>query len=283
MQRGWRKIFEMGGSKESCATLTHLFKRCEDSEIKTFEDAKALATWVSAAVVNIAMGSFPYPSAYLLNGKGMLPAYPVAAACRFVEGERTDMEIVEGLMTGLTQMYYNNTGDKTCFSTKDTGAFSGSAWDYLACSEVILASAQDGIRDMFWNAPFDREAMRKDCLEQYGSHTKFDVGSIKYGGRKAMRATSNVIFTNGELDPWIAEGVLQDVTDTVVSIIIPKAGHHEDLMFSTKDDPPALTDARERILVHIRRWIDEVTEAYEEPFISTNIAKKMWIWDKEEI
>jgi hypothetical protein len=32
----------------------------------------------------------PYPSSYLLNGKGMLPAYPVAAACKYFEDPELD-------------------------------------------------------------------------------------------------------------------------------------------------------------------------------------------------
>lgn len=29
----------------------------------------------------MAMGNFPYPSSYMLNGQGELPAYPVRVAC----------------------------------------------------------------------------------------------------------------------------------------------------------------------------------------------------------
>jgi hypothetical protein len=31
------------------------------------------------------MGDYPYPSSYLLNGKGVLPAFPVRKACESLD------------------------------------------------------------------------------------------------------------------------------------------------------------------------------------------------------
>ena len=46
-----------------------------------------------------AMGNYPYPSPYILNGAGILPAFPVRVACSHLGQERLDTE--EALLAGL--------------------------------------------------------------------------------------------------------------------------------------------------------------------------------------
>ena len=58
----------------------------------------------------MAMGNYPYPSSYILNGNGQLPAYPVRAAC-----EALAQEGLEGtpLLTAFAKslgVFYNYTG-----------------------------------------------------------------------------------------------------------------------------------------------------------------------------
>ena len=46
-----------------------------------------------------AMGQYPYPSSYILNGAGMLPAFPVRQACQALgkEGLDSDAALLSGL------------------------------------------------------------------------------------------------------------------------------------------------------------------------------------------
>ena len=53
-------------------------------------------------------------------------------------------------------------------------------------------------------------------------------GLSRYGGRK-IEAASNIVFSNGLLDPWHGTGVLQNVSDSVIAIIIPEGAHHLDV------------------------------------------------------
>lgn len=53
-------------------------------------------------------------------------------------------------------------------------------------------------------------------------------GLFRYGGRK-IDAASNIVFSNGLLDPWHGTGVLQNISDSVIAIIIPEGAHHLDV------------------------------------------------------
>jgi lysosomal Pro-X carboxypeptidase len=56
-----------------------------------------LRDWLSSAWDFMAMGDFPYPSSYMLNGNGELPAYPVRVACQELKGEgMEDEELLSG-------------------------------------------------------------------------------------------------------------------------------------------------------------------------------------------
>lgn len=79
----------------------------------------------------------------------------------------------------------------------------------------------------------------------------------QYGGLDLAASTTNIVFSNGLLDPWSVFGVLDNVSDTVVSVVIPDGAHHVDLMFSHPRDTPSIKEARKVELEHIRRWILE--------------------------
>ena len=52
-----------------------------------------------------------------------------------------------------------------------------------------------------------------------------------------------------------AGGILEDLSDTLVAVIIPEGAHHLDLMFSHPDDPPSVTEAREKEVAQMKRWL----------------------------
>lgn len=62
-----------------------------------------------------------------------------------------------------------------------------------------------------------------------------------YGGER-MQYASNIVFTNGDLDPWSPAGVkLVDGKDrSLVSLTIDQGGHHLDLFWPTDDDPDSV-------------------------------------------
>jgi lysosomal Pro-X carboxypeptidase len=74
-----RAVDELGSSVNGRALLSQSFALCQP--LQAAADAAALSQWLADPWATLAMGNFPYPSSYLLNGLYNLPAWPVRAAC----------------------------------------------------------------------------------------------------------------------------------------------------------------------------------------------------------
>lgn len=61
--------------------------------------------------------------------------------------------------------------------------------------------------------------------------------------------------SNGGLDPWSAGGVTYNISDALVSIMIPEGAHHLDLRYTNNQDPPSVRAARALELNYFREWI----------------------------
>ena len=94
------------------------------------------------------------------------------------------------------------------------------------------------------------------CNEEYDIDVDSNgPASREYGGRSIAKAMSNVVFSNGDMDPWYPGGVLEDESDSLVTIMIEDAGHHLDLMSSNSADSQSLKDARAKEVEMIEKWI----------------------------
>lgn len=72
-----------------------------------------------------------------------------------------------------------------------------------------------------------------------------------------FRAATNILFSNGLLDPWSGGGVLRTPNDNIKIVIIPDGAHHLDLRGSHPNDPMSVISARSIELDTIKRWIRE--------------------------
>lgn len=81
-------------------------------------------------------GNFPYPSSYILNGLGSLPAYPVRVACESLgQHNMAGAELLRGL-AGAVAVFYNYTGDLQCLDYTQV-----SAWhETMVCRNLGFAS-----------------------------------------------------------------------------------------------------------------------------------------------
>ncbi|KDD71975.1 hypothetical protein H632_c4069p0, partial [Helicosporidium sp. ATCC 50920] len=192
-------------------------------------------------------------------------AYPVRAACEFLkdDGLKEEPERLLDAMAQAVGVYFNYSGALDCF---DTGRGSDEAseevadfWGWQFCTEQYMPMGRDGRQDMFWDQPFDDAATRAGCRKQWDVDTRPYWASVEWGGRR-LEALSNVVFSNGLLDPWSGGGVLTNLSDSLIAVVIPEGAHHIDLMFSNPADPPSVTQARETERFYMRKWVDEARD-----------------------
>ena len=180
------------------------------------------------------------------------------------------------------------------------------SWPSLNCNEEmnLIITFGSGIgNDVFWPPTLPRTIRTYsqllnitpaaepcsdiDGIFGYPQHTPDPWSSwydTVYGGKHLLNFASNIVFSNGKLDPWSAAGVfvnsptnrfqrfdiihnmsrynavpgltVQHVTSTVMSVNMDLGGHHTDLMYSNVElDPPCVTYARLIERDNIDRWI----------------------------
>lgn len=79
---------------------------------------------------------------------------------------------------------------------------------------------------------------------------------LQYWGRRVVSTASNIVFSNGALDPWAAGGVKQTPDAKRLPVIVIKDGaHHLDLRASNPLDPASVKEARKLEQTFISQWI----------------------------
>ena len=69
--------------------------------------------------------------------------------------------------------------------------------------------------------------------------------------------------------------VIQNITDSIVAVIIEFGGHHTDLMYRNDEDPKCVTEARLIEKELIGKWVSEWQEEKVDPlYKSPSIEKK---------
>ncbi|CAM9437606.1 unnamed protein product [Discosporangium mesarthrocarpum] len=246
---------------------------CEGEGPQDVEGVRALAEWAKAAFDYLAMGNFPYPSSYILNGDGVLPAWPVRVACSHLSDpsleHASEIELVQALSLAIGVYYNASEGGTGCFSPgkapNNASSVDSNNWDWQACSEMTIPLSTDGTRDMFWASPWDRQAEEERCRQQFGlPPPQRGWASTLYGsGYEPWTQASNIVFSNGLLDPWSGGGVLDQskVGEGVRVILMEEAAHHLDLFFAHRLDPAEVVAARKEEMDLVEKWVQEAYSA----------------------
>merc|ERR1711957_191490 len=199
---------------------------------------------------------------------------PVRAACSHLDADFTDDASLFQAVRDAVATQYNNTGSKTCFDIGDAAHFmrgkpatvagdrmstqcTGS-WDYQYCTEKDIYYCPNGQNCSDW----DFEGIADGCQRNWGVRPRLDWTRIALSSKR-LESSSNMVFSNGRLDPWHAGGVLHNVSSSVRAIIIENGAHHIDLMFSDPVDAgfPDIVAAREFEREAMREWVAQFNSA----------------------
>lgn len=259
IHRAWPALFELASTVEGREKLSGIFKLCDP--MKDESDGEKLAMGLLVAFDSLAMGNFPYPSSYMTSGGVDLPAWPVRAACEHLADKFDSNETLLAAMLDASNVYYNASHDQECFKMPTLWDIDG-IWDYQYCTEMLPQEtyfSTNGETDMFWKRDSTLDDIRAHCRKQWKVDPDPDWIRESYGD-ELLRGASNIVFTNGLLDPWSSQGVLEAPKGArgIEIVLIEEGAHHLDLFFSRPAlDPPSVVRARRIEIEAIRRWVDD--------------------------
>lgn len=253
IRKSWKAINNVSSTASGLQWLSDEFSLC--APLKSKNDAVGFKNWLQETWINLAMVDYPYEANFLQP----LPRWPIQVVCKYLafDSDVSDYQLLHGV-SQAAKVYYNYTGSASCLNTSQTatGSLGLLGWYYQACTEMVMPMCTDGIQDMFEPEEWNFQAYSEGCYSMFGVRPRVDWAGTVYGG-KDIASHSNIIFSNGGLDPWSAGGVTYNISESLVSILIPDGAHHLDLRYSNDQDPPSVRAARALEVKYFREWIKQ--------------------------
>lgn len=122
---------------------------------------------------------------------------------------------------------------------------------------IHVTGQYGGDSDMFYSDPWNLQQIVNNCTKTYAPVVPRPFWINTFYGAKKIKSASNIVFTNGNLDPWSGGGVLADdlknipgVDSSVIAFTIEGGAHHLDLRNSVPQyDPIGVVKARQIVSV----------------------------------
>ncbi|CAI5444857.1 unnamed protein product [Caenorhabditis angaria] len=269
IDKGWMALEEFAKTEDGRQYLNQVFKLDSKSLIEKPEDISFLKGYIRESMEAMAMVNYPYPTSFL----GNLPGWPVKEACKSIGSPGKDKEQSAQQLYNIVNLYYNYTGDKTTHCAnpeKCQNAFEALGdplgWPFQTCTEMVMPLCGSGYpNDFFWkDCPFTNSGWSKYCENTF-SNIGYNKTLLRWtaGGRtfgaKTLPSASNIVFSNGYLDPWSGGGYskIDEVRGSVISVILKQGAHHYDLRGAHPLDTEEVKRVRAMETTAIRKWIKE--------------------------
>jgi len=133
-------------------------------------------------------------------------------------------------------------------------------WDVQTCNDVPMLLGDDPATSAFGWKTYDKYSWDANCRSKYNLTPQYDWVFKYFGGINPgadFDASSNIIFSNGKLDPWSGGGVLTNVTNNNIALIVEDGAHHYDLRLPNEADTPSVQEVRQTEFHYIKRWIED--------------------------
>ncbi|EFC48673.1 lysosomal carboxypeptidase [Naegleria gruberi] len=240
--------------------LSSQFRICSPG-IRTSADVNQLISWLTQAYNTLPMIDYPYPANFLMP----LPGYPIQVICdrisTIMASEKVTTDTYLKAVLEGANVYYNYTGTSTCnnLTQPDSPSLGDDGWEYQTCNEMVMPIGNYPQTDMFIPAPWDLQAWISYCQQKWKVTPRTNWAITNYGGKRAILEATNIVFSNGDLDPWHGGGVLpgMKVNEKVKVVYIEGGAHHLDLRSSNPLDPQSVRLARALEVKEITAWLNE--------------------------
>ncbi|XP_048232562.1 lysosomal Pro-X carboxypeptidase isoform X2 [Ricinus communis] len=250
IKESWNAIASEGLKENGLVKLSRTFHMCSD-----LNSTDELADWLESAYSYLAMVDYPYPAEFMMP----LPGHPIREVCKRIDGCPDGTSILERVFEGVS-VYYNYTGNVDCFELDDD-PHGLDGWNWQACTEMVMPMASSKYESMFPTYDFNYTSFEKQCWDDFRVVSRPRWIMTEFGGQDIKTSLekfgSNIIFSNGLLDPWSGGSVLQNISDTVVALVTEEGAHHIDLRPSTPEDPDWLVEQRATEVKLIEGWIND--------------------------
>ncbi|KAH6941280.1 hypothetical protein HPB50_015469 [Hyalomma asiaticum] len=252
IRKSWAIIESKFSSEESVKALRKKFKLCE--ELRSTDYLK-LRDYLHDVYMVLAMLNYADASSLLTP----LPANPVRVSCKFLQSSFANDEAIVEAAAKTVNLYFNGTGTLPC---NDIDIFyrHQTSWRFQECTELTMPTCSDGVTDMFYPELWNSTKFAQTCERKFGVRPDFYRGVMSFGG-KNLGPASNIVFSQGDLDPWASVGIRDSPSEDLPVILISGAAHHSDLRFSADNDSVSLRAARELEKAHILRWLEKAAIA----------------------
>ncbi|KAJ1622969.1 peptidase S28, partial [Pavlovales sp. CCMP2436] len=283
-----------GEADASRKVLAHRLRLCDDELSRG--QVQHLLAWARNAFVVLGMCDYPYPASFLAP----LPAWPIEAACRLMKQDPAEHDALGGLpdsqrgqsaqtlgsgqsgwthldgLAAVTALVYNASAKPPSLAAHvrvKTGCGLGDtarAWDYQVCTEISLLVSTDNVTDPFPPYKWGASELATYCQKTWGVTPRPGWAQVSFGGtasdpaRGLRSGGSNIVFSNGLLDPWHGGGFLENVSESMPAVILKRGAHHLDLRYSDARDPPGAVQARAREAEMIEQWLQQASKRAED-------------------
>ncbi|XP_035786025.1 lysosomal Pro-X carboxypeptidase-like [Anopheles albimanus] len=251
IRASWQLLTNYSATADGLRVLNEKFKFCTNLT-KATDVTETLFSYLTDVYGNLAMINYPYESNFLAP----VPAYPVREFCHPFDKNYTGTDLLDKLQQALS-VYTNYTGKATCLSLNASAALGDRGWDFQACTEMVMPMCADGVNDMFWPQKWNLDQYSDTCFKQFGIRPHPQNAIINYGGQYLVGSITNIVFSNGLLDPWSGGGVLRSSNDKIKIVLIPEGAHHIDLRAANANDPETVVLARQKHYQSMLEWIAE--------------------------
>ena len=172
-----------------------------------------------------------------------------------------NLEIQDRTRSCFPMDFQMSEGSKATISSADWSGLGpgrdGRMWDFQCCTSLTPEMGFSH-RSMFPYRKWTYEWLTDHCVTRFGVvGDPLEMVKQHHFNDLVGQGASRIIFTNGGNDMWMAGSYTEDVSDSIIAILMPSGGHHSEV-YARPDDLPDIKDGQQKIRTILGGWLDEI-------------------------